>query len=109
MKILLLLCFILPGLFSAAQFKTPGSRFKFNYDFSRKDNPVVKPLSQWEMPKATFSFENNIGKVFQLPADKMPCLVSDISKLIPIPNARNYFTNSLMLNPYKQEEIIPQQ
>ena len=109
MKIVLLLCFILTGSFSNAQFKTPASRFTFNYDFSKKANPVAKPSGLWELPKATFSLENINGKVYSLPADKMPCLVPDISKLIPIPNAKTYFTNSLMLNPYKKEELIPQQ
>jgi hypothetical protein len=108
MKSLLLVCFILSGLFSRAQFKLPASKFNFNYDFS-KNYGFTRPLNTPTFPKAMFSIENSYGKIYILPVDKMPCLVPDISHIIPIPIAKNPFTNSLMLNPYTKEELIPAQ
>lgn len=110
MKPLLLVCFLLTALFSTAQFKTPASKFSFNNDngFLRKGN-YIQPSNGLTFPTATFSHENSLGKIYILPADKMPCLVPDINHSIPIPNAKTPFTNSLMLNPYAKEELIPVQ
>ncbi len=108
MKTLLIVCFILTGLFSDAQFKTPASKFNFNYDFLRKDN-LVTASGLVTFPKATFSIQNSVGKIYALPADKMPCLVPDTKLITPIPNKVKPFTYSLMLNPYKNEELIPVQ
>ena len=38
MKPLLIVCFSLTGFVANAQFQTPGSKFKFNSDFTNRKN-----------------------------------------------------------------------
>ena len=107
MRTLLTASLILVALGSQAQFKTPESKFSFDLNYLPHANSVLPvPVTP---PMAKFSFQNNFGKVYTLPKDNMPCLVPDMQKVIPIPTSKNYFENSLMLNPYKKEDIIPQQ
>ena len=109
MKSILITCLCLTALLSNAQFKTPASRFKFNSDFSNRQN-LARPLEfVSSKPQATLIATNNFGRIYALPKDKMPCFVADINQIVKMPNAVKYFDNSLMLNPYKKEEIIPQQ
>ncbi len=109
MKLILSFCFCLATFLSNAQFQTPASKFKFNSELLKPKSLTI-PLSFVPAgPKAILIATNNFGKIYALPKDKMPCFVTDISKIVTMPNARKYFDNSLMLNPYKAEEIIPQQ
>ena len=108
MKLILIACLCLTAFLSDAQFKTPESRFKFNNDFINRQQ-LSQPLSFLApKPQANLIATNNFGKIYALPQDKMPCFTPDISQIVTMPNARKYFDNSLMLNPYKKEEIIPQ-
>src|SRR5437868_13124941 len=107
MKTLLTACFALAGLSSIAQFKTPGSKFNFNYNYLNKPNPSAIKFSVY--PKATLINQTTNGSVYSLPADGTPCFVPDIKEVIAMPNQKNYFNNSLMLNPYRSEELIPKQ
>ena len=109
MKSALIVCFCLAAFLSNAQFKTPASKFKFTNDFINRQN-LAQPVSVAPaQAQATVIATNEFWKVYALPKDKMPCLVPDISQIVKIPNATKYFNNSLMLNPYKMEDIIPQQ
>ena len=110
MKPTLIVCFCLFAVFTNAQFKTPASRFKFNNELIKPNSLTAAPLSLVSsQPQATVIATNEFWKVYALPKDNMPCLVPNISQIVTMPNARKYFDNSLMLNPYKKEEIIPQQ
>ena len=109
MKPILIVYFCLSAFVSNAQFQTPALKFKFNDDIFKKEN-FSPSLNFTPSPRqGTLIGTNSFGKVYSLPKDKMPCLVPNISRIITMPNARKYFDNSLMLNPYKIEEIIPQQ
>jgi len=110
MKPTLVVCFCLAAFASNAQFKTPASKFRFDSELF-KPRPLTSASFSLvpSQPKATLIATNNLGKIYVLPKDNMPCLVPNISQVTAMPNARKYFDNSLMLNPYKTEEIIPQQ
>ena len=109
MKLVMVICFCLTAFLSNAQFKTPASRFKFNDELFKPKSATV-PLSVVpSQSQATVIATNQFWKVYALPKDNMPCLVPNISQVVPMPNATKYFDNSLMLNPYKKEDIIPQQ
>ena len=54
--------------------------------------------------------DKNAGvKVYVLPADNMPCLVTDLSKVIPIPNAVAFAPGNVvaMPNPLLRQQLIP--
>ncbi len=90
---------------------------KYKIDFLHKDMPVflhrdmtVQKMGLITFSKATLTGGNATGKIYRLPLDNMPCLVADTRLLSPIPNAgMRGFQQSLMLTPYKQEDIIPVQ
>ncbi len=81
---------------------------KFDPDFLKKDI-TLQYSHWWTYPKATLTGHTPQGNIYALPADKMPCLVADIRQIAHISNARTPFQNSLMLNPFKKEELIPEQ
>ena len=109
MKLILTTCFCLAAFLSNAQFQTPASRFKFNGELFKPKTATIPSGMASSQTQATVIATNEFWKVYALPKDKMPCLVPDISLIVKMPNARTYFNNSLMLNPYKKEDIIPQQ
>ena len=110
MKLILIACFCLTAFFTNAQFKTPASKFKFNSELIKPNSLIAAPLSLVpSQPQATVIATNEFWKIYALPKDNMPCLVPNISLVVPMPNVTKFFNNSLMLNPYKKEEIIPQQ
>jgi len=109
MKLTFVICLCLTGLISKAQFKTPESRFKFNSNLTTPAN-LSRPLNFTPShSKATVIATNSFGRIYALPKDNMACFVPNVNLIVTMPNAVRYFDNSLMLNPYKKEEIIPQQ
>jgi len=97
------------SLSSFAQVQPFSKKPKHEIDFLNKYTPVQETF-KFSYPKATLIGYYATGKIYSLPQDNMPCLVPDISVLRPIPN-RGFegLKNSLMLNPYKKEDIIPAQ
>ena len=110
MKLILIACFCLAAFYTNAQFKTLASRFKFENGLIDRGNSYRPGLfAMPSQPQAMVIATNQFGKIYSLPKDKMPCFVPDVSLIATMPNARKFFDNSLMLNPYKNEEVIPQQ
>jgi len=64
----------------------------------------VKMLAISDMPKAKFLYETNKGKVYALPLDNMPCLVTTIQSNMPVykNSPKGYIPNAL-----REREIIP--
>ena len=63
-----------------------------------------KMLAITDMPKAKFLYETNKGKVYALPLDNMPCLVTTIQSNMPVykNSPKGYIPNAL-----REREIIP--
>ena len=63
-----------------------------------------KMLAITDMPKAKFLYETNKGKVYALPLDNMPCLVTTIQSNMPVykSSPKGYIPNAL-----REREIIP--
>ena len=62
-----------------------------------------KILAITDMPKAKFLYETNKGKVYALPLDNMPCLVTTIHSNMPVSknSPKGYIPNAL-----QKREII---
>ena len=63
-----------------------------------------KMLAITDMSKAKFLYETNKGKVYALPLDNMPCLVTTIQSNMPVykNSPKGYIPNAL-----REREIIP--
>ncbi len=69
---------------------------------------TVKPQSlQENFPQAKFLYQTDKGKVFALPLDKMPCLVSNIISNMPIAilDLKEY---KKIPNPIPEQKVIPE-
>ncbi|HMI77714.1 MAG TPA: hypothetical protein VK484_02925, partial [Ferruginibacter sp.] len=94
---------------SFAQVQNFSKKPKHETEFVKKYAPVQETF-KFSYPKATLIGHYATGKIYSLPQDNMPCLVADTRVLTPIPNAGlQALQYSLMLNPYKKEDIIPAQ
>ena len=62
-----------------------------------------------DLPMARLTDKNANLKVYALPVDNMPCLVTDMSKVIPIPNAVAFAPINVvaMPNPLVWQQLIP--
>ena len=108
MKNALIVIFFFISLPSFSQIKLPPTAPTIIPNFYEKDISfkLYSPLSY---PKANLIGETFLGKVYALPVDNMPCVVTDLSKINSMPNATSNYQNSLMPNPFKKEDIIPAQ
>ena len=86
---------------------TPNESFNIiNPEKLNLPDSLISPkmLAITDMPEAKFLYETNKGKVYALPLDNMPCLVTTIQSNMPVykSSPKGYIPNAL-----RERKIIP--